>query len=288
MEQLPASVKTACEALLGGSAIARVQSVTGGSINQAWLLYTDTGRYFLKLNDHPNARFMLETESRGLLLLARHIKVPEVLGVRTLGKWCFLLLDYVEEGKRTPKFWEAFGQSLALLHRQSHDRFGLDFDNFLGHLHQSNTRAEDWPEFYIHERIEPQVKLAYDKTLLWDGALQDFKLLYQKLSQLMPTEPPALIHGDLWGGNFLTSSQETPVLIDPAVYYGHREMDLAMSRLFGGFSPVFYEAYQEAYPCEEGLAERMGLYQLYYLLAHVNLFGRSYTGAVQKILGRYN
>ena len=287
MEQLPEKVKKACERLLKRSAIVSIQSVTGGSINQAWLLYTEAGRYFLKLNDHPNARFMLETESKGLLLLAPHVDVPKVLGVQTVGKWCFLLLEYVEEGKRTPKFWEKFGQSLAHLHQQSNDVFGLDFDNFLGHLHQSNTPAKHWPDFYINERIMPQVKLAQDKQLLWDGASQDFEILYKNLNSLMPIEPPALIHGDLWGGNFLTSRKEGPILIDPAVYYGHREMDLAMSRLFGGFSPIFYEAYQEAYPCEEGLFERIGLYQLYYLLAHVNLFGRSYTGAVQKILHRY-
>lgn len=284
---LPDAVRQACAPLLDGATILEVKSLSGGDINQARLLITDHGRYFLKMNNRPFAHRMFEAEEAGLEQLQEHIRTPKVLGREAAGEWAFLLLEYIEEGKRTPDFWVQFGQALAEVHQHSAGQFGLEYDNYIGSLDQSNQQRESWLGFYQSQRLEPQVRMAMDKGLLWSTASSDFERIYVKLGEICPEEPPALIHGDLWGGNFLTTSNGQAALIDPAVCYAHREMDLAMSRLFGGFSQLFYESYQEHYPTAPGLEARLDIYQLYYLLVHVNLFGRSYTSAVKRIVEKY-
>jgi hypothetical protein len=239
------------------------------------------------MNDQPFAEKMFQAEARGLELLGEHIRTPRVVGIGSDGGWSFLMLEYIHQGKRTPQFWKRFGEALATLHQSSRSQFGLDYDNYIGALPQENTAAEKWPDFYCTHRLEPQVALAVDKGLLWEKAHLDLEKLYKNLPDICPEEAPALTHGDLWGGNFLTTTENGPALIDPAVSFAHREMDLGMSRLFGGFSHVFYEAYEAHYPTAPGLEDRLGIYQLYYLLAHVNLFGKSYTQAVQNIVERY-
>ncbi len=285
---LPIAVKAACEEKLGAP-ISRASFIGGGDINEARLLETRQGPFFLKLNSKPGAIRMFEKEEAGLGLLRKSeaIRVPESLGTGEAENYGFLILEYIEETGRSRQFWENFGQALAQLHRKTDNQFGLNHSNYIGSLLQSNQRHGSWSEFYVLERLEPQASMAITGNGLWPGAAQDFEKLYKRIEELCPEEPPSLTHGDLWSGNFISAPGPTPVLIDPAVSYAHREMDLAMSQLFGGFSPDFYRSYEETYPTQPGLEERIDIYQLYYLLVHVNLFGRGYARSVQKILERY-
>ncbi|MCR9100538.1 MAG: fructosamine kinase family protein [bacterium] len=285
---LAAPILQACTQAIG-SPVERSRPVSGGSINAAYRLETSKGYFFLKVNDAPQAGAMMAADAYGLRLLGQGgpLRVPEVIRQGTVEGQSYLLLAFIEEGRATAAFWQAFGEGLARLHQHTAGTFGLDQDNFIGSLPQRNHRHSNWADFYREERLRPQVSRAIQQHLLWPGAEAQFDRLYERLPGLCPAEPPALTHGDLWSGNFLTAADGTPVLIDPAVSYAHREMDLGMSLLFGGFAPAFYEAYEQAYPTAPGFRERAGLYQLYYLLVHVNLFGRSYTGSVQEIVNRW-
>lgn len=285
---LPEEIKQACEQLIGTS-IHKSRPVSGGSINQAYRLDADQGVYFLKLNRGPVAKRMLSTEARGLKRLreANTIRIPAVLAQDETPDYAYLLLEMIEPGPRDTAFWERLGEQLAQLHRQTDTTFGWEEDNYIGSLPQPNGQHHNWADFYREERLLPQVSMAIKADALWPGARPQFDQLFDKLPELCPDEPPALTHGDLWGGNFLSAANGEPVLIDPAVSYAHREMDLAMSKLFGGFSPAFYKAYEANYPTAPGFDERLEVYQLYYLLVHVNLFGGGYVGSARAALERY-
>ncbi len=277
-----------CEQILA-TKIQAVDSVTGGDINKAFALSTATNRYFVKINTADFALDMFEKEAAGLEAIRRTkaIIVPEVLGFGDTEDGSFLLLEFIKEDYRTGKFWTNFGQRLALLHRNIDTFFGFDQDNYIGRLPQPNGRHLRWVDFYITERLIPQLELAIPKDVFSKKDIHSFEKLFQALPEICPVESPSLIHGDLWSGNFLAGKNDTPVLIDPAVSYGHREMDLAMTKLFGGFSGAFYESYHDHYPLQPGFTKRMDIYQLYYLLVHVNLFGGSYVESVRAILRRF-
>ncbi|MCA9707339.1 MAG: fructosamine kinase family protein [Myxococcales bacterium] len=196
----------------------------------------------------------------------------------------FLALELLEPGPPAPDHDEALGRGLAALHRAAPPTFGLDHDNFIARLPQENT-PDDWPRFYWERRLEPQLRRA-ERAGLVDAALRRrFDALAARLPERCgPPEPPARLHGDLWSGNCMTDDAGAPVLVDPAVYGGHREIDLAMMQLFGGFSARVFAAYDEAWPLDPGWRERVPLYQLYPLLVHVNLFGAGYLGGVRRAL----
>ena len=263
--------------------------VSGGSINEAYHLKTSRGSFFLKYNDASSYPGMFEKEAHGLQLLAAPgvIDVPEVLLVGETGNDAFLLLEYVEEANPRSNFWDDFAKGLAALHQQKADRFGLDHDNYMGSLYQYNNFHDDWTGFFIDERLERQLKLARDNHKAGRSETTAFGRLYRRLNELIPPTEPCLIHGDLWSGNFMVNHDGMACLIDPAVYYGHPETDLAMSTLFGGFSEKFYDAYNEYNPLEKGWRDRMDIYNLYPLMVHVNLFGGGYLGSVQRILRRF-
>lgn len=263
--------------------------VGGGSINDAWRLETDAGRFFLKINSADRFPSMFEAEADGLRRLreAGPLKVPEVIAHGEDHDDSFLLLEWVEAGIKGPGFWADFGRGLAQLHRNTQERFGLERDNYIGSLVQRNTQESDWPSFFIHQRLEQQLKMARDRKRVEAGMAFRFERLFHQLDKLFPAEPPALLHGDLWSGNFLCDNMGRPVLIDPAVYYGHREMDLAMTRLFGGFDAELYAAYHTEWPLEQGWEERVDLCNLYPLLVHVNLFGGGYVAQVEGVLRRF-
>jgi len=281
---LPPEIEKLCSEVLGAPLL-EIRFVGGGDISASRLLKTRDGQFFLKYREGGSDPAFFETEAKGLDLLRGRspVRIPKVLASGP----SFLLLEYIEPGRSDNAFWENFGASLARLHLNSAPGFGLDFDNFIGSLPQVNSRRDQWPDFYREMRLEPQFKQAYDAGLLSKQFNPKIERLYALLPEILPPEKPALIHGDLWSGNFLISKDQEPVLIDPAVCYANREMDLAMSRLFGGFDWRFYRGYESACPSPPGLDERLPLYQLYYLLVHVNLFGAAYIRPVAEILNRF-
>ncbi len=266
--------------------ISSVHPVGGGSINSAYGLETNVGKFFVKLNSASRYPGMFKKEAMGLKILsdAGELPVPEIVGFGENHAEAFLVLKFIETGTSSAGFWENFGHALARLHGHSADSFGLDHDNYIGSLPQRNTFHNTWETFFVEERLQPLMHMAFDNKLLNNNDIKAFKNFFGQIDTLFPKEPPALLHGDLWGGNFMTNQAGEAVLIDPAVYFGHREMDLGMSQLFGGFHHRFYDAYTEAYPLEPGWEKRLDYCNLYPLLVHVNLFGGSYVGSVQRIL----
>ena len=273
-----------------GKKILRHSSVSGGDINQAYLVETTSDKFFVKANGAPFALSMFKAEVEGLAAIAatNTIRVPDVLDCGESEEGAFLLMEYVEVGAARQSSWKELGESLASLHMNHADLFGFPTDNFIGSLPQSNSTHDNWLNFYKKERIDPQLDLAYRRNRLSNSTFAQVEEIFGSAAQIFPEEKPSLIHGDLWNGNFLFDQKGIPCLIDPAVAYAHREMDLAMSRLFGGFHSDFYEAYHKTYPLKPGFEDRMELYQLYYLLVHVNLFGGSYIQSVQQILDKFS
>lgn len=261
----------------------------GGSINDSHRLDTDAGAFFIKVNTADRFPSMFEAEADGLgrLRSTGTLRVPEMIAYGEEEGAAYLLLEWMEAAPRSPSFWSDFGAGLARMHLCTNDRFGLDRDNFIGSLEQVNTPHATWDAFFIHCRLEPMVRMARDARRIGMGEVLRFERLYGRLFSLFPAEPPALLHGDLWSGNFIVGPGGEPAVIDPAVYYGHREMDIAMTRLFGGFEAGFYAAYNAVRPMESGWEERMDLCNLYPLLVHVNLFGGGYAAQVNAILRRF-
>lgn len=259
--------------------------VKGGCINDSFKIITSNGFYFIKQN-FADQLIMFEAERKGLALLQSYCRlvVPEVVGVTTISGKSILILEFLEQAEAASDSNFMLASGLAELHRTTSNQFGLDHNNFIGSLPQSNDPHKSFIDFYIHQRIEPQLRLANQKLVKDDFTL--FLKLFSKLEQYLPVEKPALIHGDLWSGNVMFT-KEGPSIYDPAVYYGHRESDIAMAKLFGGFDKEFFEEYNRAYALEKGWEERIDLFNLYPLLVHVNLFGGGYVGQVREILKRF-
>jgi len=266
-----------------GSPVRDRRPLSGGDINEAYAVTLLDGRaFFVKTNRRPPAG-MFPAEARGLAWLSQPgaLRVPTVAAVDER----FLALELLRPAPRSASFEEDLGRGLATLHRAGAPGFGLDHDNFVGRLPQSNRPAPDWSTFYRRERLQPQLRRAVDAGVAPASLGHELDRLCARLDVLVgPPEPPARLHGDLWGGNLMGDDRGAPCLIDPAAYGGHREIDLAMMRLFGGFGPRVLAAYAESYPLAPGHEERVPLYQLYPLLVHVNLFGGSYLGAVSSAL----
>lgn len=265
------------------------QRLNGGCINDAFKLEADQGRFFLKYNVLEfSSQFEQESRALNLLRKTQAFTVPEVLQTGEHGSRSYLLMEYINPAAPSSKFWELFGQNLAKLHRTSSPdhTFGLSFDNHIGALPQKNTYCDDWIDFFIQNRLEVQLTLALYNELIDKAFVDHFRQLYDQLPGLLVSEPSSLIHGDLWSGNFLCG-KEGATLIDPAVYFANREIELAFTKLFGGFAPEFYYAYQQAWPLQPGFEERAEIYNLYPLLVHVNLFGSSYLSGVERVVRRY-
>ena len=262
-----------------------MNSVSGGSINDAYKIESSKGVFFLKTNSASRFPQMFEAELKGLELLSQsEFIIPKPIAMATINDDQFILMDWVEKGAPKEGFWGDFGQSLARLHEVSDPSFGLNHDNYIGSLKQSNTKHDNWYDFYREERLIPQMKLAENTGRLSDAMSRGFDGLFKELENIFPREKPSLIHGDLWGGNMMITKNGQSSIFDPAVYFGHREMDLAMMALFGGFGDAWVDAYNEVYPLESGWRKRIPIGQLYPLMVHVNLFGGGYGRDVEQIL----
>jgi protein-ribulosamine 3-kinase len=288
---LPEDVRAEVEARLG--AIRAVEPVGGGCISRAARIETERGTAFLKHHDGAPARFFA-AEADGLAALRDAadgaVRVPAVLArsesVEPGPGW--IALEWLEPAPRADGFAERLGRGLAAVHRERSRWWGWSEANYIGSLPQENAASATWCDFWRDRRLTPQLDLARFRGAL-PATAAEWERLFDRLPDLLaPAEEdgPSLLHGDLWSGNVVSAGGE-PALIDPAVYRGHREVDLAMAELFGGFDARFYAAYEEAWPLLPGYREaRRAVYQLYYLLVHVNLFGGSYAGQTAGVLRR--
>ena len=272
----------------------------GGCINECYVLKTTAGKFFLKRNAISNftgvflnsggvSGGLFECESKGLYLLNETMPgiSPKVIAVEEDNHELLLILEQIESGAPQKEFWYDFASKLSTMHRRTDEFFGLDHNNYIGSLPQSNKRHNDWISFFILERIEPQLKKAIDENSLAKEIHRAFEKLFSKLKEIFPSENSALIHGDLWSGNYMIGNDGWVRLIDPAVYFGFREMDLAMMKLFGGFDSSFYRHYHDFFPLETGFEKRVDICNLYPLLVHVNLFEGHYASEVGTIMKQF-
>jgi len=265
------------------------EKISGGDINETYKLSTSDGTLFLKMNDahiYPDM-FLRELNGLNILRNTNAISVPRPLATGTVGDKGFLVTEFMEKGGVTPDFWENFGASLSRVHRQTQTYYGFQETNYIGTLKQYNTPYSSWPVFYAFNRLQPLTRAAYDQQVMDKAMVVQMEHLWKQLPGMFPDEKPALLHGDLWSGNFMVGKDGKACVYDPAVYYGNREMDLAMTRLFGGFDTRFYFSYQTMYPLAEGWQSRIGVCQLYPLMVHLLLFGGSYYNNVKEILDEF-
>jgi protein-ribulosamine 3-kinase len=261
--------------------------ISGGCINMTVCVITEHKKFFLKYNEEMPEEFFL-AELKGLKLLSKNksLVIPECYGYGRIDGKSFLLMEFLEQDLPNKQFWEHLAQGLATQHKITEDYFGLDHSNYIGSLPQSNKKSKGWVEFFIKERLQKQAGLAHYNQLIDKSIMHQLDSFYQVLHDLIPECEPSLLHGDLWAGN-VYSSVFGPSVIDPAVYFGHSECDIAMSYLFGGFAEEFYDTYFEIRPLEIGFSDRREIYNLYPLFVHVNLFGTSYLPAIERILKRF-
>ncbi|RME12287.1 MAG: fructosamine kinase [Ardenticatenia bacterium] len=284
MAHLPNQLREQIEQHLG-TAITRITPVGGGDINQAARLETAGDVFFLKWHAAPPPG-MFAAEADGLRRIAatHTVRVPHVIAQGDT----WLLLEWLPIGRRTAAAAKRLGEALATLHRHTAAHYGLEHDNYIGLTPQINHPETDWVRFWREHRLRPQMRLAAERGRMPTHRRRALERLIARLDEWLPRTPPAsLLHGDLWGGNWVALEDGTPALIDPAVYHGDRETDIAFTHLFGGFPASFYDAYTAAWPLPPGADARRDLYNLYHLLNHLNLFGEAYGASVDHILARY-
>lgn len=288
---LPSMIAKAVESTVG-SRVLESTPVGGGCIANTTRVRCENGVYFVKWAGGEGGN-TFEAEAAGLARLrsaGSRLVIPEPLFAQSpaLDQPGMLIETWIETGRRHRDFWNDFGEGLAELHRHQSDLFGLDADNFIGRLPQKNGWEHLWPTFFRKYRLQPQVDWAKEGGKWASTVDSAMDRLLARLEDLLPHRPePSILHGDLWSGNFMTDFDNRPVLFDPAVYYGHRECDLAMAELFGGFDRRFFDSYSAAWPLERGYEERRDIYNLYHLINHLNHFGGGYAASVDRILRKF-
>jgi protein-ribulosamine 3-kinase len=259
-----------------------IRAMGGSFENSIHRVLTTNCDFLIKINGKQNTK--AEVNGLELLKSTKTVNTPEIIGYGETDEKGYLILEFLK-GSRKSNYWIELGENLARLHQTTHEAFGLEHNNFIGALPQINDFKKSWTDFFVTCRIQPQLDLAKGKLPI--KVLEGFDKLIPKLHSLLPVEGPALLHGDLWSGNVMTNNAGDPVLIDPAVYFGHREIEIAFTHLFGGFDDNFYNSYHSAFPLPSDFRERIDLYNLYPLLVHVNLFGGNYVNQVEAILQRF-
>jgi fructosamine-3-kinase len=281
------ALATAIGNSLGGSLHSQPTSrVHGGSINECYRWESDAGALFVKLAPARGSS-MFEAEAAGLeeLRRAQAVRVPRVMSVGTSAGKAWLALEWIQSGPPSPATDTVLGEQLARQHRATQPAFGWSRDNTIGSTPQLNDWDDNWVKFLRDSRLRYQLNLAGNNG--YGGWLQQRgEALLDRVSEFFSTYQPApsLLHGDLWAGNRIADERGSPVIFDPAVYYGDREADLAMTRLFGGFGRAFYSAYESSWAPAAGAAVRNDLYNLYHVLNHLNLFGRGYLAEATSLI----
>jgi protein-ribulosamine 3-kinase len=270
-----------------GQAPTQLRSVSGGCIaDSAIAEFADGSRLFVKQSQQSPQMFVCEANGLRELAKVKALRTPQVIHAEP----GILVLECIAASAPQGDFMARFGAQFAALHRQQSTDFGFFENNYIGATPQLNYAgsARDWGAFYFDFRLLPQLRLAEQRGLATAELSRGIATLETRLPGLLAgsEEPPCLLHGDLWSGNFMATTDNEPCIIDPAVYYGHREADLAMTRLFGGFSREFYQAYEDTWPLPPGADRRLPLYQLYHILNHLNLFGSSYLSQCLSLLAR--
>jgi protein-ribulosamine 3-kinase len=268
------------------------RSCGGGCINQSGIFHCGAQSFFLKYkHDAPDNFFEMEAEGLRVLAATDTVRIPKVYTVEKKGEDhpAFLVIEALEQGPSKAGSAERFGHDLAAMHRHSHEQFGFEANNFIGLTPQINDFRASWSEFFRDCRLKPQFEWISQENSTPSKLLRDFDRLLGRLEVLFdgPREKPALLHGDLWGGNSLPLRDGSTAIFDPAVYFGHREAELAMTELFGKLPSDFYQAYNDSYPLSPGYEQRRDLYNLYHMLNHWNLFGDSYRRSCERIIHRY-
>lgn len=262
------------------------RSVGGGCINQGYAVADGKRTFFIKLNQASQAT-MFEAEAQALqqILDTNTIRVPRPLCWGSAGDSSYLVLEWLEMGSGDSKSWEQMGRNLAAMHKvTSSQGFGWHMNNTIGSTPQINTWTSNWAEFYTKHRLGYQFQLAKRRGGRFPQAEELLAAIPELLEARNPL--PSLVHGDLWGGNAGFSIQGEPVIFDPATYFGDREVDIAMTELFGGFPAAFYHGYNQVFPLDEGYQKRKNLYNLYHILNHFNLFGGVYESQANSMIVR--
>jgi fructosamine-3-kinase len=260
------------------------RSVSGGCINQGYALVGGGATYFVKINQASQMEmFVAEAEGLQQMLATRTIRVPQPICWGSTDSSSYLVLDWLEFGRETSQSWEAMGQQLAALHQAGGAlQFGWHRHNTIGSTPQINTWTNQWADFFAQSRIGYQLQLAKRRGGSFPDATQVIEAVRYILADRQPQ--PSLVHGDLWSGNAAVMETGEPVILDPATYYGDREVDLAMTELFGGFPASFYRGYNDVFPLDAGYQQRKVLYNLYHILNHFNLFGGGYASQANRMI----
>lgn len=275
-------------ACFGDKKVTDFKSVGGGCINETYIVTLNSReKFFIKVNDiQQKENFVQEKFSLEYLKNKSSLKVPEVVNLCESKDIVILVLEYLEKTTENDEFHFFLGKGLAELHKNTEQFFGWFQDNYIGSLKQYNRKEKDWTSFFVTQRLEPLVKQCFDQSMLSKQDMRRFDNLYSELDNIFPKEPPALLHGDLWTGNRMNTTIGAAVF-DPACYFGHREMDVAMLNLFGRINDLFYEGYHAVYPLEKNFKDRIDICNLYPLLVHAILFGYSYIYDIQSIIKKF-
>lgn len=268
--------------------ILSVNAIGGGCINETYCVQVDSGqKYFVKINDiKQKDNFIQEKFNLDYLKNKSSLKVPDVIQICEHQNKVALVLEYLEKSFENNEFHFLLGKGLAELHKNTETFFGWFQDNYIGSLKQLNKRISEWDEFFATQRLEPLVKECFDKSMLSKSDVRAFENLYNELKNIFPDEPPALLHGDLWTGNRMNTTQGAAIF-DPACYFGCREMDIAMLHVFGNVPVDFFDGYNSVYLLEKNFRDRIDICNLYPLLVHAVLFGYSYIYDIKRIIKKF-